>query len=132
MPVIVYSAYEQTQLKALAGQIPDLAGPIIAIINRLVDLLPVVRGAVYFPDFSFSNSIKAVAPALSPGFGYDDLSDIADRQAASTAFAQVASTAIADLAEIARLRQGLLSYCERDTLAMVVVRRPLIALAQPG
>ncbi|MGC8469349.1 MAG: DUF2779 domain-containing protein, partial [Acetobacteraceae bacterium] len=62
LPVIVYSAYEQTQLKALAAQFPDLAGPITAIINRLADLLPVVRGAVYFPDFSFSNSIKAVAP----------------------------------------------------------------------
>jgi len=68
LPIIVYSAYEQTQLKALAVQFPDLAGPITAIIHRLADLLPVVRGAVYFPAFDFSHSIKTVAPALSPGF----------------------------------------------------------------
>jgi hypothetical protein len=131
LPIIVYSAYEQTQLKALAAQFPDLAEPITAIINRLADLLPVVRGAVYFPDFGFSNSIKAVAPALCPGFGYDDLADIADGVAASAAFAQMASGAIADPADIAQLRQALLSYCERDTLAMVQVHRALIALAQP-
>ncbi len=132
LPIIVYSAYEQTQLKALAAQFPDLAAPIAVIIHRLADLLPVVRGAVYFPDFSFSNSIKAVAPALSLGFGYDDLEDIANGTEASAAFAQMASGAIADPAEVARLRQALLAYCERDTLAMVHVHRALIALAQPG
>ncbi len=72
-PIIVYSAYEKTRLSELAAQFPDLARAINAIIARLVDLLPIVRGAVYFPEFWFSNSIKAVAPALCPGFGYDDL-----------------------------------------------------------
>ena len=132
LPIIVYSAYEQTQLKVLAAQFPDLAGPITAIIHRLADLLPLVRGGVYFPDFNFSNSIKAVAPALSPGFGYDDLADIADGVAASAAFAQMASGAIVGPADVARLRGALLAYCERDTMAMVEVHRALIALAQPG
>ena len=50
-PILVYSAYEQTQLKALAAQFPDLGVAINAIIERLVDLLPVVRGAVYLPEF---------------------------------------------------------------------------------
>ena len=39
---------------------------------------PIVRGAVYFPEFQFSNSIKSVAPALCPGFGYADLEGVAD------------------------------------------------------
>ena len=130
LPIIVYSAYERTQLKALAAQFPDLAGPVTAIINRLADLLPVVRGAVYFPDFSFSNSIKAVAPALSPGFGYDDLPDIADGMGASAAFAQMASGAIVDPTEVARLRGALLAYCRRDTMAMVEVHRALVQLIQ--
>ena len=34
--------------------------------NRMADLLPIVRGGVYFPEFWFSNSIKSVAPALCP------------------------------------------------------------------
>ncbi len=129
-PIIVYSAYEQTQLKALARQFPDLAAPIITIVHRLADLLPVVRGAVYLPEFSFSNSSKAVAPALSAGVGYDDLADIADGAAASAAFAQMASGAIADPADVARLRAALLAYCQRDTMAMVDVHRALVQLAQ--
>lgn len=127
-PVVVYSPYEQTQLKALASQLPDLAVPLRAIIGRLVDLLPIVRGAVYLPEFGFSNSIKAVAPVLSPGFGYDDLPGVADGLAAAGAFLQLASGGVCD-AEQAALRAGLLAYCERDTLAMVEVHRALVRLA---
>ena len=132
LPIIVYSAYEQTQLRALAAHFADLAEPIEAIIRRLADLLPIVRGAVYFPEFGFSNSIKAVAPALSPGFGYDDLEHIADGAAASAAFAQMASSAISEDTEVARLRRALLTYCERDTLAMVEVHRALVTLSGSG
>ena len=124
-PVIVYSPFEQTQLRQLAAHFPDLAAPLGAIIARLADLLPVVRGAVYFPAFGFSNSIKAVAPALSSGFSYDDLTGIADGAAASAAFAGMASGSITDPAAIAAQRRALLAYCERDTLAMVVVHRAL-------
>ncbi len=130
LPIVVYSAYEQTQLRALVAHFPDLSEPIEAIIRSLADLLPIVRGAVYFPEFGFSNSIKAVAPALSPGFGYDDLEHIADGAAASAAFAQIASGATADPADVTRLRQALLTYCKRDTLAMVEVHRALVALVQ--
>ena len=51
-------------------------------------------GSVYFPAFAFSNSIKAVAPALCPGLGYDDLEGIADGSAAAGAFLQLASGAV--------------------------------------
>ena len=103
-PIIVYSAYEQTRLRELAGEFPDLSESLNAIIARLVDLLPIVRSAVYFPEFDFSNSIKSVAPALCPGFGYDDLEGIADGAAASAAFLQLASGYLADPEEADRLR----------------------------
>jgi hypothetical protein len=128
-PIVVYSAYEQTRLKELAAQFPDLRAALDAIIARLLDLLPIVRGAVYFPEFGFSNSIKAVAPALSPGFGYDDLGDIADGSAASAAFLQLASGCVTDPEEADRMRAALLAYCERDTLAMVEVHRALRRVA---
>jgi Domain of unknown function(DUF2779) len=57
-PIIVYSAYEQTRLKELAANFSDLSHALNALIARLVDLLPIVRSAIYFPDFGFSNSIK--------------------------------------------------------------------------
>jgi hypothetical protein len=131
-PIIVYSVYERTTLKALAAQFPDLAGPLGAAINRLVDLLPVIRGAVYFSEFRFSNSIKAVAPAICPGFGYDDLDGIADGAAASAAFVQLASGLVTQPDEVARLRAAFLAYCKRDTLAMVEVHRALRRLAAPA
>jgi hypothetical protein len=129
LPIIVYSTYEQTTLKALARQFPDLAPSLNAIIERLADLLPIVCGAIYHSDFQFSNSIKKVAPALCPGFGYDDLEGIADGSAAAAAFVQLASASISDIAEVDQLRRAFLAYCKRDTLAMVEVHRALINLA---
>jgi hypothetical protein len=69
IPIIVYSPYEQTRLEELAANFPDLSAPLNAVIARLRDLLPIVRSAVYLREFGFSNSIKSIAPALSPGFG---------------------------------------------------------------
>jgi hypothetical protein len=129
-PILVYSAYEQTRLKELASQFPELRAAIEKIITRLLDLLPIVRGAVYFPAFAFSNSIKTVAPALSPGFGYDDLDEIADGSAASAAFLQLAAGYIAEPEHATKLRAALLAYCKRDTLAMVEVHRALMELAR--
>jgi hypothetical protein len=83
---------------------------------------------VYLPAFSFSNSIKSVAPALAPGFGYADLDDVADGMAASAAFTQLASGTISDTGPVLQLRTALLAYCKRDTLAMVEVHRALIRL----
>ena len=129
-PVLVYSSYEQTQLRELAARFPELRTALEQVIGRLLDLLPIVRGAVYLPAFSFSNSIKYVAPALSPRFGYADLDGIADGMAASAAFAQLASGAVFDTEQVLQLRTALLAYCERDTLAMVEVHRALIQLAK--
>jgi hypothetical protein len=130
-PIIVYSAYEQTRLKELAADYPDLSTALNTVISRLTDLLPVVRSAVYFPEFEFSNSIKSVAPALCPGFSYDDLNGIADGGAASAAFLQLASRRITDPGEVLQLRAALLTYCKRDTLAMVEVHQALAQLAVP-
>jgi hypothetical protein len=49
-PIIVYSPYEKTQPNELARKFPDLAALLNAIVIRLADLLPIVRGAVYLPD----------------------------------------------------------------------------------
>jgi hypothetical protein len=49
--------------------------------------------------------------------------------AAATAFARVATGAV-DEAEEARLRKALLSYCERDTFALMKVHQALRKLAE--
>jgi Domain of unknown function(DUF2779) len=65
-PILVYSFYEQTRLKEMAGEYPDLSAALTALITRLVELLPIVGGAVYFPEFRFRNSIKSVAQRFVP------------------------------------------------------------------
>jgi len=66
--------------------------------------------------------VKAVAPALAPGFSYDHLEGISDGNAASDAFLTIARGAADDETV---LRQALLAYCRRDTLAMVELHRAL-------
>ena len=131
LPMIVYSSYERTRLNALAALFPDIAQPICSIVGRLVDLLPIVRSGVYHPDFDFSASIKAVAPALCPDVTYEDLQEIADGGTASTAFWLMASGRT-DTETAARLRRSLREYCHRDTWAMVRLHQALDALAVPS
>ena len=128
LPVVVYSSYEQARLTELATIFPDLAKPIRGVIRRLTDLLPIVRGCVYHPDFDFSSSIKLAAPALCPDVTYGDLEEIADGGAASTAFWLMASGR-ADPTTSARLQRSLLAYCRRDTWAMVRLHQALKAIS---
>ena len=127
-PVITYSSYEQTRLTELATSFPDLKRPIAAIVRRLSDLLPVIRGGLYHPGFDFSYSIKTVAPSVCPDVTYDDLQDVADGASASTAFWLMASGRI-DATTTARLRHSLRVYCHRDTLAMLKLHQALNMLA---
>jgi hypothetical protein len=131
LPIIVYSSYERTRITELAKDFPDLAKPLHSIVQRLADLLPVVRGGVYHPDFDFSASIKAVAPALCLDVTYEDLQEIADGGAASAAFWSMASGRT-DAETSERLRRSLREYCHRDTWAMVRLHQALDALATPS
>jgi hypothetical protein len=131
LPIIVYSPYERARLTELAKHFPDLAKPLHSIMRRLADLLPVVRSGVYHPDFDFSASIKTAAPALCPDVTYEDLQEIADGGAASTAFWLMASGQT-DAETSERLRRSLREYCRRDTWAMVRLHQALDALAGPS
>jgi predicted RecB family nuclease len=123
-PILVYSAFEGDRLAELARDLPDLAGELDRVQPRLRDLLALVRQHVYHPGFRGSFSLKRVAPALVPGFGYDDLDRVADGGAAVQALERLASGE-AGPEERSRLRGALLAYCERDTLALVEVHRAL-------
>lgn len=117
-PIIVYNAgFESTRMKELAEQYPDLAEPLADATERIFDLLPIARKHYYHPDMRGSWSIKAVLPTIAPGLSYDDLA-VSDGALAQQAFAEMMQpdTSIERATE---LRNGLLSYCQRDTLAMV-------------
>src|SRR5208282_279776 len=127
-PIIVYSPFEATVLRVLAAFLPDLSGSLFAAIDRMVDLLPIIRSHVTHPEFLGSNSIKVVAPALVPGFSYDDLDGVAGGVDASAVFFRLASDRSLPDEDRGRHRRQLLVYCGRDTLAMMRVHRILMQL----
>jgi hypothetical protein len=125
-PIVVYSDYESRMLRDMAAHVPARADELLALDARLVDLLPIVRSGLYDAGFHGSFSLKQVAPALAPHVRYDDLTGIADGTAAATAYARLASgePGGGDGGE-ERLREQLLAYCERDTLALMETHRAL-------
>lgn len=128
--VVAYNAaFEAGCLDRLAVAVPKLARPLGSIRKRLVDLLPIVRDHVYHPAFGGSFGLKAVAPALVRGAGYDDL-DVADGDTASTLLEGLllAPEALKP-SDRARIRKHLLAYCARDTEVLVRVSELLRDLA---
>ena len=130
-PVAAYTRFEQTQIAGLMRVFPDLDDALDDISERLVDIHELARAHVYHPNFRGSFSIKTLAPALVPGFGYADLEGVAEGAAASAAFLHVVRGELEPSEEL-RLREALLAYCKRDTLALVEVHRALCALANPA
>lgn len=118
--VIVYNAaFERTRLRELAESFSDLAPALNNIMERIFDLLPVARQNYYHPDMRGSWSIKAVLPTIAPELAYDEL-EVGNGGMAQEAFAEILH---ADTPQHRRdkLRNALLIYCERDTLAMVKI-----------
>jgi hypothetical protein len=118
-PVFVYNAtFENGVMGKLAAQYPDLAPALEAIIERVVDLLPVARNRYYHPSQHGKWSIKNVLPAAVPELSYDQLEGVQDGMAAGAAFLE--AIAPATTPERKREIEGqLIEYCKLDTLAMV-------------
>ncbi len=121
--IVVYSAYEEALLRQLAETFPEFKSAFKAIVKRLWDLLPVIKSHYYHPAFHGSYSIKSVLPAVVPALGYGDLAIQEGGQAAAEYYRMVFLES--DWVERDSIREALLRYCARDTLAMVELRRVL-------
>jgi predicted RecB family nuclease len=117
--IVMYSSFERTCIRDLQEAVPALAGELVELEAKLVDLLPVLRNHVYHPEFRGSFSIKAVLNPLVPELSYNDLV-IVDGQTASVEIARLLFVAQRiPVEERERIRQDLLDYCKQDTWAMV-------------
>ncbi len=118
-PVLVYNAaFERGRLLELAEAYPKHGKEIASIIDRLVDLLPLARKHYYHPDLRGSWSLKAVTPTIDPDLAYKNLEEVADGGMAQGAFLElIASDTLAE--RRAALRAALITYCGRDTFALV-------------
>ena len=126
--ICTYTGYEQGVLTGLADALPHLRKDLLRVCDRLWDLHPIVKAHYYHPTFNGSYSIKAVLPAVASHLAYDDL-EIQEGTTASIQFHRMVFGDV-DSAEKARIRTALLAYCERDTLAMVELRKALRATAR--
>lgn len=125
--ICAYSGYEKRILTELADVLPNLRGELESVIQRVWDLLPVIRAHYYHPGFNGSFSMKSVLPALVPSLDYTDL-EIQEGSMASLQYFRMIFE-VTDEAEKGRIRTALLKYCERDTLAMVELKKVLLAKA---
>ena len=89
----------------------------------MVDLLKLIRENYYHPDFNGSYSLKSVAPTLVPNLDYTDM-EIQDGTTASSAYTRMIAHDTPS-SEKDTIRDALLTYCARDTEAMVCVYKVL-------
>lgn len=118
-PIFVYNAgFETSRIRDLAERLPHCAQSLLALNQRVVDLLPIARERYYHPSQKGSWSIKAVLPALCPDLNYADLEGVQDGGMAMDAFLEAISPNT-NPARQKEIEQQLLRYCELDTYAMV-------------
>ena len=125
--ICVYSGYERSILERLTEALPALKGDLKRVTARLWDLFTVIRDHYYHPNFQGSFSIKSVLPAVVPTLGYSDLEIQEGGLAAQQYYRMVFQET--DWVEKMRIREELLKYCARDTLAMLELRRVLLTKA---
>lgn len=122
-PVFAYNAsFEKAVLLRLADRVAAHANGLRELAARLTDLLSVTRAAYYHRDMRGSWSIKSVLPTLAPELGYEKLNDVQEGDGAQRALLELRAGNLGAARRL-ELEQALLRYCERDTWALVVLRR---------
>ena len=118
-PVFVYNAgFETARIRALGDRFPRLKTALQAIIERVVDLLPVAVQHFYHPSQQGSWSIKKVLPAVAPDLRYDDLEGVQNGGMAMNAFMEAIAVQTSPTRK-AEIEKHLIAYCGLDTYAMI-------------
>ena len=126
-PVFMYTTYEKLVINKLVELFPDLAAPLSMIVERLVDLHPIVKEHYYHPKMLGSWSIKAVSPTIDPDMDYARLEGINEGMAASDGYLEAINPGTAQERK-AELEEQLLRYCRLDTEVMVKIVRLLTSV----
>ena len=127
-PVFMYTTYEKLVISRLIEMFPDLAPSLGRIVERLVDLHPIVREHYYHPKMLGSWSIKAVSPTIDPDMDYSELTGIAEGMAAADGYLEAIDPETSAERK-AELEEQLLRYCRFDTEAMVKIVRFLTSVS---
>ncbi len=118
--IAYFSKFESERISELAEYAPPFADSLLALNERMVDPLPILRECVYDNAFAGSFSLKSVAPALlGEKSSYKGMA-ISNGSEAQRGFNEL----IADNTKAERksfLITAMLEYCKKDTLEMVML-----------
>ena len=123
-----YVPFERKRIEELAEEFPGLRAELLALADRLVDLLPIVSAHIGHPDFGGSFSLKAVAPALLER-GYEGM-EVSDGGTAAALLKALLLDPDSLDGDLDALRSDLLAYCKRDTEVLVELHDVLKQLAE--
>ena len=131
-PIIVYHAtYERGRIRELAERHPEHAALLQRYLDRIFDLLPVVKEHFYHPRMEGSFSIKKVLPVVAPELDYATLGEVQEGTAAQVAYLYATLDPNTTPERKADLEAKLRVYCRQDTWAMVEVAYFLARQARP-
>jgi hypothetical protein len=122
--IVTYSDYEERIIKGLAKGLAKYRGQLHALLDRIKDLLKIIRRHYYNPAFHGSFSLKSVLPAILPEMSYENL-EIQEGQLAGLEYLKMIDPAT-PIEEKEKIKKDLLIYCGRDTLAMLKIREELL------
>jgi hypothetical protein len=132
-PILVYYApYERGRLEGLAERHPEHSQILARYIDRLVDLLPIVKEFYYHPSMQGSFSIKKVLPKIAPDLDYQKLDEVQEGSGAQLAYLYAALDPETSRSRKADLDAKLRIYCRQDTWAMVEIAYFLASKARPA
>ncbi len=117
--VIVYNqGFEQGRNTEMARDFPEYADNLLAINDRMLDLLMPFRGrGLYRPCQRGSASIKQTLPAFVPDMSYANMGIHNGTEASEQFMDFMTGRQTAD--QTATMMQNLHDYCGQDTMAMV-------------
>ena len=118
-PIFAYNAaFEAGVIRDLAEALPPMRTRLLALVPRLVDLLPIAMEHYYHPSQKGSWSFKEVLPAAIPELSYAKLDGVRDGAAASAAYHEAVHPLTLPERK-AEIERQLLRYCGLDTYGMV-------------
>lgn len=118
--IFVYGHFEAMIIRGLIQRFPDLEAPLQALLDRITDLLPILRDHYYHPQMFGSWSLKSILPCLAPDLSYAELTDVQHGGQAQDAYLEAIAPETTPLRR-EELRKALVAYCALDTLGLVRV-----------
>jgi len=124
--LVWYAPFEKKIIKMLAENVPSLSTELLAVNDRIIDLMSVFsKGGYVDKRFRASFSLKNVLPVLVPDLSYSELAVTNGSQIGSQWLEMVQAE---NLQRKYKIMSDLQQYCSLDTTAMVRIYQELLSL----